>query len=105
MPLEKQVIRSDGWRNIQQKKVYVFILEGVSDKYTLEKILQKIYSNRRIYPIVINGDITSDTSIDDKDVPKVIWKKISSAIKKNKWKKTDIIQIIHIVDTDGALIS
>lgn len=70
-----------------------------------KKILQKIYSNRRIYPIVINGDITSDTSIDDKDVPKVIWKKISSAIKKNKWKKTDIIQIIHIVDTDGALIS
>ena len=62
-----------------------------------KKILQKIYSNRRIYPIVINGDITSDTSIDDKDVPKVIWKKISSAIVKNKWKKTDIIQIIHIV--------
>ena len=51
-----------------------------------KKILQKIDSNRRIYPIVINGDITSDTSIDDKDVPKVIWKKISSAIVKNKWK-------------------
>ena len=51
-----------------------------------KKILQKIYSNIRIYPIVINGDITSDTSIDDKDVPKVIWKKISSAIVKNKWK-------------------
>ena len=51
-----------------------------------KKILQKIYSNRRIYPIVINGDITYDTSIDDKDVPKVIWKKISSAIVKNKWK-------------------
>ena len=51
-----------------------------------KKILQKIYSNRRIYPIVINGDITSNTSIDDKDVPKVIWKKISSKIVKNKWK-------------------
>ena len=86
------------------RKIYVFILEGESDKYALERILQKIYTNRYIYPIVINGDITSDYNIEDKDMLKELWKKISSAISRNKWKKTDIMQIIHIVDTDGAFI-
>lgn len=86
------------------KKVFVFILEGWSDKSALEGILKKIYQNRYIYSVVMYGDITSDEKIKVGDVENFIYKKVKEKTEEDKIKLSDIVNIFQICDTDGAFI-
>ena len=86
------------------KKVFVFILEGYSDKTALEGILKRIYTNRFIYSVVTYGDITSNIDIDIEDLEELIYKTVKQQTGVNKIKMSDIINIIQICDTDGVYI-
>ena len=79
----------------ETKKVFVFIVEGQSDKHALEKIFQKIYKNKNIIFKVTDGDITSDERMDESKVVDEIWLKVDEYIKDKKITKKDIAQIIH----------
>ena len=48
------------------KKVVIFIVEGQTDKRTLEKIFKKIYRNKNIRYEVTDGDITTNDKINIK---------------------------------------
>lgn len=87
------------------KKIILFIVEGISDEMSLSLILSKLVQDNNVQFHVINQDITADFNSNCQN----IIRKIDSQVKKfldqnNGLKKTDIKQIIHLVDTDGAFI-
>ena len=54
------------------KKVVIFIVEGQTDKRTLEKIFKKIYRNKNIHYEVTDGDITTNDKININNIENVI---------------------------------
>ena len=87
------------------KKIVLFIVEGITDEMSLSLILSKLIDDSSVQFHVINQDITADFNSNSQN----IIRKIDGEVKKflaqnNGLKKTDIKEIIHLVDTDGAFI-
>lgn len=87
------------------KKIVLFIVEGITDEMSLSLILSKLVQDSSVQFHVINQDITADFNSNCQN----IIRKIDSHVKKflaqnNGLKKTDIKEIIHLVDTDGAFV-
>lgn len=85
-------------------KVVVFIVEGATDKKALENIFKKIYRYKKIHFEFTHGDITSDEESNISNVETIIYEHVNQYRKDKKLKKSDICQIIHIFDMDGAYI-
>ena len=88
----------------EPKKAVIFIVEGNSDKKALEKIFQRIYNHKDIVFKFMDGDITSDESVDKTNVEDIIYAKVDEYRKYKKLYKSDILEIVHIFDTDGTYI-
>lgn len=86
------------------KKVVIFIVEGQTDKRTLEKIFKKIYRNKNIHYEVTDGDITTNDKININNVENEIFNLINAYLKDQKLKVSDVWQRVHIFDMDGAYI-
>lgn len=86
------------------KKVILFIVEGPTDETSLSRILKKISEEKKVYFHLVNTDITSDFSSNTTNIIKKVNAEILKAINKKYFKRSDIIQIIHIVDLDGTYI-
>ena len=86
------------------KKVILFIVEGPTDETSLSRILKKISEDKKIHFHLVNTDITSEFSSNTMNIIKKINDEIKKSISKKYFKKSDIIQIIHIVDLDGTYI-
>ena len=63
------------------KKVVIFIVEGQTDKRTLEKIFKKIYRNKNIHYEVTDGDITTNDKININNVENEIFNLINAYLK------------------------
>lgn len=88
-----------------RKKVVLFIVEGITERESLELLLSELinHSNKVIFEVV-GGDITSNNYGKNKN----IVDKIIDIIKdggKRKFKSSDYREIVHLVDMDGAFIS
>lgn len=90
--------------NKKLKKVVLFIVEGPSDKQALEKIFQKIYADQDIVFKFTSGDLTSDKHSDVSNIEKRIYDIVLRLMNENKFRKSDILRIVQIVDTDGVFI-
>lgn len=92
-------------KKLSTKKVYIFILEGYSDKVALERLLSRIYRNRLIVPIVMYGDVTSDPNLPDDDkMIKKLEDSVRRKLKEEKMLKSDVAHIFQICDMDGAFV-
>lgn len=90
---------------MKSKKVIIFIVEGISDKESLNGILSEFYEQSEFVFVVINGDITTDYGCKVDNISSKIVSYIKDAMKKkNKFYKKDIKRVVHIVDMDGAYI-
>lgn len=85
-----------------EKRVVAFIVEGPSEEEALGSVVKEFFSEEEVRFLVVHGDITTAdySSIDN------IITKINELIDKVKQKYgyvgEDFLEIIHIVDTDGA---
>lgn len=86
------------------KKVLFFIVEGTTDMYSLKKILQKIFQNDEVFFQIVHGDITTRTDINKSNVKNFMSNFVKIELKKYGFNANDIIQYIHLTDTDGAFI-
>ena len=87
-----------------RKKIVLVIVEGPSDASALERYFVKYFDSDRIVTKIIHGDITTDKNINQSRIKAHLGNKVKSWITKDKFKKSDIDRIIHIVDMDGAYI-
>lgn len=88
-----------------RKKVVLFIVEGITERESLELLLTElIEGNSQIIFEVVGGDITSDYNVNGKNIKE----KLTEIIKdggKRKFRPSDYKEVIHLVDTDGTFIS
>jgi len=89
---------------VARKKIVLVIVEGPSDASALERYFVKYFDSERIVTKIIHGDITTDRNIDQSRIKAHLGNKIKSWITNDKFRKSDIDRIIHIVDMDGAYI-
>lgn len=85
------------------KKIILFLVEGYSDYISLE-FIDKLNENETIKFCTTSGDITSNDKVNTQNCIKKINECVLSFAKNNKLLKSDIIKIIHVIDTDGVYI-
>lgn len=89
---------------MSQDKVIVFIVEGFSDKETLNGILTELFDEKRIVFSIVDGDITTQNSTKVENIRSKVGKCIDKAMQKDKFLNKNIEMIVHLIDTDGAYI-
>lgn len=100
MLLEKQVTSLGKIR-----KIILFIVEGITDRNSLALVLSKIIEKDQIVKFkIINGDITAQYGNDLSNIHMKITNHIKEFVAKDIYLKSDILSVIHLVDTDGAYI-
>lgn len=87
------------------KKIILFLVEGISDEESLSAILSDIIRDDNVSFQITDGDLTSQKGASQQNIIRNINKKITEYMSKSKVKKSDIAQIIHLVDIDGAYIN
>lgn len=86
------------------KKVLFVLVEGRTDKISLQKPLEVAYPNMRVCIKPFNGDITSDRYSNSNNIEDRIYESMIAELRKKSLNRNDVMEIIHIVDTDGAYI-
>lgn len=86
------------------KKVILVIVEGPTDEDALSSVLKQIFSSAEVHFHVIYGDITTEDAITANNAKSYVAKRIAAEMKKYAYKESDILQIVHLIDTDGAFI-
>lgn len=89
---------------MSRSRVIIFIVEGVTDKDSLEAILSELYEGRNIVFSIVGGDLTADYASQTINIDRKLVSYIKFAMDRDKFLKSDIDRIVHIVDTDGAYI-
>ncbi len=81
------------------KKVILFIVEGFTDKQSLGLVLSRLIDTNEVMFHVVAGDITAAYKAEKK-----ISEQIKSFLSRTHFKKSDILRIVQLIDTDGAFI-
>lgn len=89
----------------KSSKIILFIVEGITDEISLSLVLSKIIEKNKILKFkIINGDITSQNGVDTNNILMKITENIKEFIARDIYKKSDILYVVHLADTDGAYI-
>lgn len=86
------------------KKVIFVIVEGPTDEDALGVIFQRFFDKNTVRVKVIHGDITTESQINASNILNHITETVQQSLKEYKLHKTDLLRVIHLVDTDGAYI-
>jgi len=88
-----------------RKKVVILIVEGESDEVLFIDRLRDLFKEHEIRFEPQHGDILYDAKRQGKAIKEIIGETVKEILIKRKFKPNDILAIIHIIDTDGCLIS
>ena len=92
----------------KSRKVCLFVVEGMADRTSLALPLQNLFRHffdpACVEFDIMNGDITADYRIKPDTIIGQLGNHIKKYLDKKKLKFDDLIQIILVVDTDGAFI-
>ncbi|MBZ9633682.1 hypothetical protein [Clostridium sp. FP1] len=89
----------------KSSKIILFIVEGITDEISLSLVLSKIIEKNKILKFkIINGDITTQNGVDTSNILMKITENIKEFVARDIYKKSDILNVIHLADTDGAYI-
>lgn len=87
------------------KKIILFLVEGPTDEDALAVIFTKLVREHNIEFEVLHTDITADEGMTSKYIENRIKSEIKKYLDKNPFiKKSDILKVVQIIDTDGAFI-
>lgn len=85
------------------KKIILLIVEGITEDIALKGILSEIFNDKRIEFCLVNTDITTREDINPSNIKKELGNIVKSFLGR-RFLRTDIQEIIHLVDTDGTYI-
>ena len=80
------------------------MVEGPSDEALLGEYLKQKYKNQYIKFDIKHGDVFYNQKTNKESIKNTIGNSIKSIIKKQKYKQSDILAVMHILDTDGCFI-
>ena len=88
-----------------RRKVVLLIVEGPSDETALGFLFQHFYDPSKVYVRALHKDITSETGNTNANIVKKVCEEIKNFMRTYPVKKSDFLEIIHVVDTDGAFVN
>ena len=80
------------------------IVEGPTDEDALGVIFQRYFDKNIVHVKVIHGDVTTKRMVNSSNILNCITEILKQTLSEYKLHKTDLLKVIHIVDTDGAFI-
>lgn len=86
-----------------ERKVLLFVVEGLSDKVSFEGQFVNYFSTFDVQVAVMRCDVT--TEVYSSQIKSYLNNRVEEFCSIEKLKKSDIKGIIHLVDTDGAFVS
>ncbi len=87
------------------KKIILLLVEGPTDEDTLALVYSRIIKRHELKFDVLHADITADEDMTVKYIEDRIKKEIDAYLRRNPFvKKSDILKVVQIIDTDGAFI-
>lgn len=87
------------------KKIILLLVEGPTDEDCLALIYSRLVKEQDIEFDVLHTDITADENMTVKYIEDRIEKEIENYLEKNPFiRKSDILKVVQIIDTDGAFI-
>lgn len=89
---------------VPSKKVVFVIVEGPTDEDALGVLFEKFFDKNTVRVKVIHGDITTEKLVNSSNILNHITEIIKKSLKEYKLQKTDLLRVIHLVDTDGAFV-
>jgi len=87
------------------RKLILFLVEGITEEISFGLIFSEIFEDKEIEFQIARGDITTRNGVNSRNVIEVINEEVLSFLDKEHYNKGDILEIIHLLDTDGAYIS
>ena len=88
-----------------RKKVLFIIVEGPSDDEALGLIFTRLFSANHVHVEITHGDITSRNDVNKDNIVSKIGDIVRKYAADYSLKQSDFLEVIHIIDTDGAYIS
>ena len=89
---------------MKSKKVVLFIVEGPSDQSALSVILSKIFDQDEVYVYVVHGDVTTRDRVTPQNIVRNVNAFIKDHMSRYRRRKADMLQVVHLMDTDGAYV-
>lgn len=99
-PLEKQVIKVSN----KQKKVILLLVEGESEQILLYDRLRRKYHQHDIRFRIERGDIFGNLRHQKRDIKAAVSELVRQFLHRYRLKESDVLAVIHIMDTDGCFI-
>jgi len=89
------------------KRLFLFIVEGPSDKEALNPIISELFDTAKIRFEILRSDLTTnnDTRLRNSNIKQRVTKVIKNYLENNRgMKKAYIEKVIFLTDTDGCYI-
>lgn len=87
-----------------RKKVILVIVEGPSDQSALRLVLERVFSDKKVFVKIAYGDVTSDDRSNPANIVKSVNQLVVDAMNRDHFLKEDMLKVIHLMDSDGAYI-
>ena len=87
-----------------EKKIILFLVEGSTDSTTLGLVMSRLVETADIRFVVLEGDICCRYRICPGNAAQVVMRPVNNFLKRYRLRKTDIMRVVHVIDTDGAFI-
>lgn len=87
-----------------KKKAILFLVEGITDQESIGIIVDKIVRTEKIIFHITYGDITSYKNTTTTNAIKKVNDHIKRFLDKSFYKKSDLLKVVHLIDTDGAFV-
>lgn len=68
-------------------------------------ILSKIFDQNEVHVHVVHGDVTTRRGVMPNNIVNNVNAFIKEHMNKYRFRKTDMLQVVHLIDTDGAYVS
>ncbi|WP_107943173.1 hypothetical protein MHH70_16845 [Metasolibacillus sp. FSL H7-0170] len=88
-----------------QKKVVILLVEGDTDELLLIERLRQLFKEKEIRFEPQNGDIFYQREKKELAIKEVIGDRVKEILMKRKFKASNILAVLHILDTDGCFIA
>ena len=86
------------------KKMILFLVEGETDSTSLGLVMARLLENADVRFHVLGGDICYKYHITADNAARSVMRSVNGFLQRYRLKKSDILCIVHIIDTDGAFI-
>ncbi|MEC1178985.1 hypothetical protein P9B03_10865 [Metasolibacillus meyeri] len=88
-----------------QKKVVILLVEGDTDELLLIERLRQLFKDKEIRFEPQHGDIFYQRERKEQAIKEVIGEKVKEILMKRKFKPSNVLAVLHILDTDGCFIA